>query len=144
MKNGHFSHGRIGNQQGVVLLESLIALLIFSMGVIALVGLQAAMAKNTSEARYRAEAAFIAQQKLGEIWVNAKNGNALADYAVSDEDISIVLPEGKRTVEVASAPECTLTISVSWQAPGSDPHIYTTSARLNSLIEDGTCIYKVS
>jgi len=53
-------------QEGVVLLESLIAILIFSMGILALVGLQGAMVKNTSDAKYRAEATFIAQQRLGQ------------------------------------------------------------------------------
>ena len=60
------------SQKGVVLLESLIAILLFSLGILALAGLQAAMLKNTSDAQYRAEATFIAQQKLGEMWVNAK------------------------------------------------------------------------
>ena len=45
-------------QQGVVLLESLIAILIFSMGILALVGLQAAMISNTSNAKYRADASY--------------------------------------------------------------------------------------
>ena len=60
-------------QQGVVLLEALIAMLIFSMGVLALVGLQAAMIKNTSDSKYRAEASFIAQQRIGMIWADPAN-----------------------------------------------------------------------
>ncbi|HLD10157.1 MAG TPA: prepilin-type cleavage/methylation domain-containing protein, partial [Methylophilaceae bacterium] len=58
-------------QQGVVILESLIAILIFSMGILALVGLQAAMIKSTSDSKYRAEASFIAQQRLGTMWVDS-------------------------------------------------------------------------
>ena len=52
------------NQQGVVLIEALIAILIFSMGIMALLGLQAAMIKNTSDNKYRADASFIANNVL--------------------------------------------------------------------------------
>jgi len=48
-------------QQGIALLESMIAILIFSMGILALAGLQGVLVKNTSDAKYRAEATFIAQ-----------------------------------------------------------------------------------
>jgi type IV pilus assembly protein PilV len=50
-------------QKGAILLESLIAMLIFSMGILALVGLQAAMVSNTSDAKYRSVASYLAQQK---------------------------------------------------------------------------------
>jgi len=128
-------------QQGVVLLESLIAVLVFSMGILALVGLQGAMLKNTSDARYRAEATFIAQQKLGEIWANTKNHDAFAGYSVVNEDISSLLPEGLRTVAISAAPECEVTVTVTWQQPGSDIRNHSISARINSMLEGNTCIY---
>lgn len=112
----------------MVLLESLIAVLIFSMGILALVGLQGAMIKNTSEAKYRAEASFIAQQKLGDIWVG---GSDLADHAVDDEDVSNYLPSGKRTVFIS--PDRVVTITVTWQLPGHDEHSYSTSARVEGI-----------
>lgn len=119
-------------QQGVVLLESMIAILIFSMGILALVGLQTAMVKNTSDAKYRSEAAFAAQQKLGEIWTNARNlPGGLADYAVVDENISALLPDGKRTVIIS--PERVVTVTVTWQLPGEALHNYTTNARIEGI-----------
>jgi len=129
-------------QEGVVLLEALIAVLIFSMGILALVGLQGAMVKNTSDSKYRAEATFFAQQKLGEIWANTRNHDAFASYAVVDEDISALLPGGKRTVAISPAPDCLVTVTVRWQMPGGDIHNHTTSARINSMVDPGTCIYK--
>ena len=59
-----FNVQRKSTQQGVVLLEAMIAILIFSVGVLAIVGLQAAMIKNTSESKYRADASYIAQHQL--------------------------------------------------------------------------------
>jgi len=134
------SHSK--SQQGMALLEALIAVLIFSMGILALVGLQGAMVKNTSDSKYRAEATFIAQQKLGEVWANAKSHNTFGSYAVVDEDISVLLPGGKRTVAISPAPNCLVTVTVSWQMPGGDIHNHTTNARVNSMAEPGTCIYK--
>jgi type IV pilus assembly protein PilV len=123
------------SQQGVVLLESLIAILIFSMGVLALVGLQAAMIKNTSDAKYRVEAMFIAQQKLGEIWANASNFVNLADYGIAigdaKADVSTLLPAGKRSVEIS--PQRVVTITVTWQVPGEAKHNYRTNARIEGI-----------
>ena len=116
-------------QQGVVLLESLIAILIFSMGILALVGLQAAMIKNTSDSKYRAEATFIAQQKLGEVWVNAKNNLTLADYE-GDEDISTLLPYGSRNVAVCAD---VVTITVRWHMEGEAEHSYSANARIEGV-----------
>ncbi|MDP1658989.1 MAG: prepilin-type cleavage/methylation domain-containing protein [Methylotenera sp.] len=131
MTKANISHVAGKFQNGVVLLESLIAILLFSMGILALVGLQGTMVKNTSEAKYRAEATFIAQQKLGEIWV----GTSLADYVVdvgdAAADISTLLPNGTRTVTVS--PERVVTVTVSWQLPGEIQHNYSTNARIEGI-----------
>lgn len=115
-------------QQGVVLLESMIAILIFSMGILAIVGLQAAMIKSTTDAQYRAEASFIAQQKIGLIWADPDPAH-LANYADTDTDISALLPNGTRTVTQPSPGQFVVTIT--WQAPGSsEEHHFTTTASI--------------
>lgn len=119
------------SQKGVVLLESLIAILLFSLGILALAGLQAAMLKNTSDAQYRAEATFIAQQKLGEMWVNAKNKTSLAEYAEDDVDISSLLPAGKRNVDIGD--DNVVTVTVSWQLPGSESHNISVNTRIEGI-----------
>jgi type IV pilus assembly protein PilV len=112
-------------QQGVVLLEALVAVLIFSMGVLALVGLQAAMVKNTSDAKYRADASFIAQQRIGLIWADPANA---ITYLETDTDISSLLPGGTRTVS-QPAPDQYL-VTVKWTQPGQPQHTYTTIATI--------------
>lgn len=114
------------SQQGSVLLESLIAILIFSMGVLAVVGLQAAMIKNTSDAKYRAEASFIAQQRLGTMWADPTN---LANYVEANTDISALLPNGTRTVTLPAAGQ--VRVTVSWQQPGQDAHTFIANARIS-------------
>jgi len=118
-------HASPASQQGSVLLEAMIAILIFSMGVLAVVGLQAAMIKSTSDAKYRAEASFIAQQRLGTMWANPNN---LADYAENLTDISTLLPNGTRTVEIPVAGQ--IRVTVSWQQPGQDAHTFIANARI--------------
>jgi len=118
-------------QQGIVLLEALIAIVLFSIGILALTGLQTAMVKNTSDSKYRADAAFIAQQKLGAVWVNAKNFATLADYAEAGADISAILPAGKSTVAVSG--ERVVTVTITWQLPGEAEHNYSTNARIEGI-----------
>lgn len=116
------------SQHGVVLLEALIAILIFSMGILAVVGLQAAMIKNTSDSKYRADASYIAQQRVGQIWVDQAN---LASYAETDTDISDLLPSGLRTTNRDAVMTNQFTVTVTWQQPGSeDRHTFTTVARI--------------
>lgn len=61
-----------------MLLEALIAILIFSMGILAVVGMQAAAIRNSSDAKYRADASYLANQILGQMWADRAN---LATYA---------------------------------------------------------------
>jgi type IV pilus assembly protein PilV len=57
-------------QEGVMLLEALIGILIFSLGVLALVAMQAVSISSVSNARYRTEASFLANDILGSAWVD--------------------------------------------------------------------------
>ena len=108
------------------------------MGVLAVVGLQAAMIKNTSDSKYRAEASFIAQQRLGMMWADPIN---LADYVEDHTDISPpagMLPNGTRTVTLPAVPagqEPLVSVLVTWQAPGqAGVHNFTTSARITGCL----------
>ena len=58
------------SQQGSVLLEALIAFLIFGMGLLGVIGLQATAINNTLDARYRSDAAFLANQIIAQIWAD--------------------------------------------------------------------------
>ncbi len=115
-------------QHGVVLLEALVALLIFSMGVLALVGLQAAMIKNTGDSKFRAEASLIAQKRIGVMWSDPAN-TTLGTFNEDNTDISLTaqLPRATRTVMQLSPTQ--FQVSITWWPPG-DPqqHIFTTVA----------------
>lgn len=53
-----------------MLLEALIAILIFSMGILAMIGLQAAAVKLSGDAKYRSDANLLANQLIGQMWVS--------------------------------------------------------------------------
>lgn len=88
-------------QRGVLLLETLIALLIFSVGILALVGLQALAIRQVADAKLRSDASYLANQIIAQMWIDRSN---LADY-----------------VHQASGTNCTFTGSV---APISNTNFY--------------------
>jgi type IV pilus assembly protein PilV len=59
---------RSRKQQGSMLLEALISILIFSIGILAIVGLQASSVKMSSDAKYRADASLLASQYVNTLW----------------------------------------------------------------------------
>ena len=78
-------------QRGSALLEALIAILIFSMGIIALMGLQAASIKNSIDAKYRADAAYLTNQIIGQMWVDRTN---IDNYAHNPTAGTVCAPGG--------------------------------------------------
>jgi len=62
------------------MLEALVAILIFSMGIIALMGLQAVSIKSSADAKYRADAAYLANQIIAQMWVDRANIDQYAHH----------------------------------------------------------------
>jgi type IV pilus assembly protein PilV len=71
-------------QRGAYLLEALIGILIFALGVLGIVGLQAASLHTTADSSLRAEAVFAANQLIGQMWTdNPANLSANYDSATA-------------------------------------------------------------
>ncbi|MES2578959.1 MAG: prepilin-type cleavage/methylation domain-containing protein [Pseudomonadota bacterium] len=104
------------SQKGAVLLEALIAILIFSFGILAISGLQGAMMKNTAEATYRAEASYVVQQQLGVM--------LSTPYGLGGNNTMPVanLPSGILTTKLLS--DGRFKFLVTWQVPGESQHSY--------------------
>lgn len=115
-------------QRGIVLLESLIAVLIFSMGVLALIGLQGFMVKGTTEAKVRSDASLIAQRRIAMMWVNPVN---LAAFEEVDTPV-LELPNGLRTTAVGmiGPTAAAVVVTITWQAPGGEAHRYSANANI--------------
>jgi type IV pilus assembly protein PilV len=113
------------SQAGVMLIEALIGILIFSIGILALIGMQGAAIRNTTDARYRSEASFLANQILGQMWIDRANlaSYATAGYAPRDTwaaNVAATLPgvEGTRVPTIAVAAENEVTVTIQWLQPG--------------------------
>jgi type IV pilus modification protein PilV len=57
-------------QKGVMLLEALIAILVFSLGILAMVGMQAVAIGHSGQAKYRADASFAVNKLFAMMWVD--------------------------------------------------------------------------
>jgi len=74
-------HSKLRHEQtGVMLLEALIAILVFSLGILSLVALQATSIKLTGDAKYRTDATLLANRLIGQMWVS---GGDLATLAAN-------------------------------------------------------------
>lgn len=126
MKRSSSMQSSIPGEHGFALLEVLVSIVIFSFGVLGVLGVQASMVKHSSDAKYRSEASYIAQQRLGQMWANPANA---VNYLESGTDISSQLPSGTRTVTQPTPNE--FLVTVTWQQPGEVVHSFTTTARIN-------------
>ena len=129
------------SQSGVMLLEALIGILIFSLGILALVGMQATALRATTDARDRTEASNLATELVGELWLDranlinyAYNGGGTPPAALVNwvNDVEASLPGAANnhpTVTIGAS--ATLPASVGtevevvvfWQNP-SDPNLH--------------------
>jgi type IV pilus assembly protein PilV len=75
--NSTISRSRPRAQSGVMLIEALIALLIFSIGVLGIIGLQSTAVKVSGDARYRSEAALLANELIGKMWTSDRTAATL-------------------------------------------------------------------
>lgn len=73
-------------QSGIMLLEAMIAILIFSLGVLALVALQGTSIKLTGDAKYRTDATLLANRLIGQMWVRGGSLAQLKEDFQTDGD----------------------------------------------------------
>lgn len=139
-----------------MLLEALIGLLIFSIGILAVIGLQALSIKAVADAKYRSDAAMLANELMGSVWGGSKSLGALQTAynspsgtyftntwlpAVQNElpgvtpssnapsvAVTQVVASGLNVIQVA--------VTVRWQAPGQSAHSYSTLTQLNCTVTD--------
>jgi type IV pilus assembly protein PilV len=86
-----------GREKGVMLIEALIAILIFSIGILAVVGMQGAAIKNVTESRYRSEAAFLAGELMAQMWID-QNINPATQINTSNVSVANYNYAGSGTV----------------------------------------------
>ena len=139
MKQVNRRQARRSRVRGIALLEALIGVLIFSFGVLGLVGLQVSMSRAQGAAKYRADAAYLGSQVFGLIWADRSNlakyetgGDCEAHGPCSDwlAKVGTTLPEGSAEIAATPAPGIVnLTLTWSTSAEGTRTHVLSTSIR---------------
>jgi len=133
-----------GRQTGSYLLEALIAILIFSFGVLGLIGLLGSSIRITNDARYRSEAANLASAMIADMWTMTatqmdtefgSGGTKLTDW---QDKAKALLPSAATyppTVDLTQpglSPESrTVVVTVFWQMPGeTEKHQHLMTAQI--------------
>lgn len=116
-------------ERGVMLIEALLAILIFSLGILAVVGMQSVAIKDVSQAKFRSDAAFLTQELMAQMWTD--NGN-ITLYAFPGagtpparlqnwvQKVNGTLPGNLLPVVTVTNPTAqgaSVTIQVFWQMP---------------------------
>ena len=136
---------RSRSQNGSYLLEALIAILIFSFGILGLIGLLGSSLRITNDARYRSEAANLASGMVADMWtmtsaqLDAQFGSGGTKLTQWQDKAAELLPQATGT----NAPQVDLTpaglspqsrtvvVTVFWQMPGeSSRHQHVMSAQI--------------
>lgn len=115
------------SQGGMVLIEVLVSILIFAIGILAVIGLQAAAIANVTDSRYRTEASALANQHLARMWVDQSN---FASYVGT---VSVPeLPNGSMTTTMTNTSTGTdVNVVVTWQPPNATAaHNFDTVTRI--------------
>ncbi|WP_119289815.1 type IV pilus modification protein PilV [Azohydromonas sediminis] len=145
---------RLRPQAGFMLIEVLIAVLVFSLGVLTIVGLQAASVQQSTKAKYRADATLLANDLVGRMWVTDRKFETLSENFATGGDgygqwlanVAATLPGAadnppEVTVESIegggtppSEPSSLVTITLRWKPPqepaGDPPHSLTVVTRI--------------
>lgn len=134
----HEARRHVGGQGGSVLIEVMVAILIFSFGVLGLVGLQGAMVRNQTDAKFRTDAAFLATEFVGLAATDQVNWSAYVTTPASVctnarcadwvRKVKNELPDGKATVAYAAGTSGgAYTITLSWTMPDGTRHQFVSA-----------------
>jgi len=126
-----------------MLIEVLVSVLLFSVGVLALVGLQVNMTKTQTTTKTRTDASYLASEVVGLVWagglvkVNIHRTHACPGYArcsVWSAKVAKALPGGQAAITVVndSGGGRDVTILISWTLPDGGTHQYTTTTSIHS------------
>jgi type IV pilus assembly protein PilV len=143
-------HSSTRRQHGFTLLETLVALVIFSVGLLGIVALQARSVQLSVDGEDRNRAALLADEAVAALWTSVSGSGAGAcDAAMSVDaggcaitvnlspaamtawstNVGQALPGGSGTISAPDA-DGIVTVSISWRPPsratGDPDSVYTT------------------
>ena len=122
---------------GMSLTEVLVSTVIFAVGILGLLSANATAFQTFSDAKYRVDAALLADSLIGEIWVDRANVAAYAhaggSWVVTDRiapwmtEVTNTLPAADATVAVVGTQ---VSVTVTWQPAGAQRRQHVAIATL--------------
>lgn len=117
------------------MLEALVAALIFAIGALGMVGLQASMTRVQTVDKFRGDATYLASELVGLLWADLPNLNSYDTVSCGgytrcsdwSGKVARALPGGTSSVAV-NALTGVVTISISWTTRSGVQTYTTTSA----------------
>lgn len=127
--------------KGVALLEVLVAILLFALGVLALVGLQGALTRAQTDSKIRTDASALAGEVIGQMWadigqLNKYNGTDCASHPRCkswQDKVTQSLPSGSGTVTVNTGTG-DVAVLINWATPSGETHRYETHTTIVGAI----------
>lgn len=145
---------KVRGERGYVLLEALVALLIFSLGLLGMIGFQAASTRIVTDSRFRTEAAILADELISKMSV-AKRVSVVSEYTYDSTGgggasahawftkrvtEASKLPNPKAKVEVANGSAVdtfVVKVTIEWDMPGSGT---SQKAQARAAMEHGSYV----
>lgn len=142
-----------GTAEGFILLDALVAIVIFSVGIVGMVALQSSAIQLAGAANYRLDAALLTDQVIAQMWASdpkqlqsnfagdkANGGANYLDWMKNADCTSAThvtgclpgVPANPPSIQIAqetlsgsSNPEYRVTVTVNWQSPSdANAHSY--------------------
>lgn len=141
--------GRAANARGWAVLDGLIAIVIFSIGILGMVALQAVAVKLTTDAKYRTDAAMLADRVIAQMWganpaalstnfagANGSGGSAYLQWAKAVADGLPGVSTNQPSIAINN--NNLVTVTVNWLAPNDKsptnptpaPHSYVSITQI--------------
>lgn len=129
-------HSRRTAQSGVIILEALVSVVLFAIGLLALVAVASQAMHQVSQSKYRNDAAYLAGELIGDMWVSAARPNVY-DHSAWDRRVTTVLgPAATAALTFSNDPatgqQTVVTIEITWPDSKDDrvTHRYLTTATI--------------
>lgn len=128
------------SQGGMFLLQSMVAIALFSVGALAVVMLSASAKRQAAEAHYRTAASVLVAQLTAQMRLGPRDPGALADlygpqgagyagFSAAAAQALPGVPQHPPAIDIDG--DSNIVITVRWQAPGeTSAHQYVAATRI--------------
>ena len=120
-------------QSGSFLLEALISILLFMVGLIALLGVSAQAVNQLGQSKYRNDASYLAGEVIGEMWVTPGTASAYvasANFTNWQTRVAATLPGGTASAVMSGSNQVELKIYWPDKKDPGITHLYQTTAEI--------------